>query len=83
MVKWTGEHFTLYISDDLKGKIALPNYWQYKTGYLLAGQGLNRDDIINEDNDDVNCADPAAPSGEMSCHCDGNDNYECEGEVDT
>jgi hypothetical protein len=44
---------------------------------------LNWDEIINEDDDDDNWADPGVPSGGMSRHGDGNDNDDGEGEADT
>ena len=41
------------------------------------------DDIIDEDGDDVNWADPGGPSGGRGCPGNGNDNENGEGEEDT
>jgi len=79
-VKRTGEHFSWYGSKDLRAKIQPPSCRQYKPGDFLAIRPLNWDDIINEDDDDDNWADPRAPSGGRSHPSDGNDNDDSEGE---
>jgi hypothetical protein len=82
-VKRTGEPFPWYSSDDLRAKIEPPSCRQYKPGDFLAVRPLNWDDIINEDDDDENWADPGAPSGGRSRSGDGHDNDNGEGEEDT
>jgi len=81
--KRTGERFSWYSSDDLRAKIEPPSCRQYKLGDFLAVKQLNWDEIINEDDDDDDWADPSAPSGGMSTPGDGNDNYNGESEEDT
>jgi len=82
-VKRTVEHFSWYGSDDLMAKIEPPSCRQYKRGDILAVRPLNWDEIINEDDDDDNCADPGAPSGGQSRPGDGNDNDDGESEEDS
>jgi len=82
-VKRSGERVSWYGSDDLSAKIEPPSCRQYKPGDFLAIRPLNWDEIIDEDDDDENWADPAAPSGGRSRPCDGNDNDDGEGEEDT
>jgi len=82
-VKRTGERFSLYGSDDPRSKIDPPSCRQYKPGNFLAGRPLNWDEIIDEDVDDENWADPGAPSGGRSRPGNGNDNDYGEGEEDT
>jgi len=53
---------------------------QYKLGDFLAVSSLNWDEIIDQDDDDENWADPEAPSGGRSHPGDGNDNDNGEGE---
>jgi len=72
-----------YGSNDLRAKIELPCSQQYKPGNFLAVRPLNWDEIIDEDDDDDNWADPGAPSGGRSRPADGNDNDDGESEVDT
>jgi len=79
-VKRTGERFSWYGSDDLRLKIEPPSCWQYKPGDILAIRPLNWDEIIDEDDDDDNWADPGAPSGGRSHPSDSNDNDDSEGE---
>ena len=55
---------------------------QYKPGDFLAVRPLNWDEVIDEDDDDDNCADPGAPSGGRSRPGDDNDNIDVEGEED-
>jgi len=81
--KCTGEHFSWYGSDDLRAKIEPPSCGQYKPGDFLAIRPLNWDGIINEDDDDENCADPGAPSGGRSHPGNDNDNDDGEDEEDT
>jgi hypothetical protein len=82
-VKRTGEHFSWYGSDDLRAKIEPPSCRQYKPGDFLDVRPLNWDEIIDEDDDDENRADPGAPSSGRSRPGDGNDNDIGEGEEDT
>jgi len=82
-VKRTGERFSWYGSDDLRAKIEPRSCWQYKPGDFLAVRPLNWDEIIDEDEDDDNWADPGAPSGRRSRPGDGNDNDDGESEEDT
>ena len=56
---------------------------QYRPGDCLAVGQLNWDEILDEDDDDANWADPGAPSAGRSRPCDGNDNDDGEGEEDT
>jgi len=79
----TGERFSWYGSDDLRAKIEPPSCRQYKPGDFLAVRPLNWDEIIDEDDDDENWADPAAPSGGRSRPGDDNDHDDREGEEDT
>ena len=81
-VKYTSERFSWYGSDDARAKIEPPSCWQYKPGYFLAIRSLNWDQIIDNDDDDENWADHAAPSGGRSHPGDGNDNDDGEGEED-
>jgi len=60
-----------------------PSCWQYKPGDLLAVSPPNWDEIIDEDNDDDNWANPGAPRAGSSLPGDGNDNHNGEGEEDT
>jgi len=82
-IKRTGERFSWYGSDELRAKIEPPNSRQYEPGDLLAVRPLNWDEIIDEDDDDENKADPGAPSSGRSCPGDDNDNDDGEGEEDT
>jgi len=77
-VERTGERFFWYGSDDLRAKIEPPSCWQYKPGNFLALRPLNWDEIIDEDDDDDNWADPGAPSGGRGCPGDGNENNDGE-----
>jgi len=79
----TGNRFSSYGSDDLRAKIEQPSGRQYKSGYFLAIRPLNLNEIIDEDDDDENWADPGGPSGGRSHPGDGNDNDDSEGEEDT
>jgi len=81
-VKRTGQRFSCYRSDDLRGKIEPPSCRQYKPSDFLAVIALNWDEIIDEDDGDENWADPGAPSGGRSRPGDGNDNDNGEGEED-
>jgi len=65
-VKRTREHFSWYCSDDLMVKIEPAGCWQYKPGDFLAVTPLYWDEIIDEDDDDDNRADPVALSGGMN-----------------
>ena len=82
-VKRTAERVSWYGSDDLRASIGPPSCRQYKPGVILAVRPLNWDEIIDEDDDDENWADPGAPSGGRSCPGDGNDNDNGESEEDT
>ena len=72
-----------YGSDDPKAKIELPSCQQYKPGDFLAIRPLNWDEIIDEDDDDENWADPGVLSGGRSRPSDDNDNDDGEAEEDT
>jgi len=82
-VKRTSERFSWYGSGDLRAKIEPPICRQYKPGDFLAVTPLNWDEIIDEDDDDDNWADPGAPSGGWNCPGDRNDNDDGESEEDT
>jgi hypothetical protein len=82
-VRRTGEHFSWYGSDDLKATIEPPSCRQNKPGDFLAIRPLNWDEIIDEDDDDENWADPGAPSGGRIRPGDDNDNDDGKGEEDT
>jgi hypothetical protein len=82
-VKRNCECFSLYGSDDLRAKIEPPSCWQRKAGNFLAGGLLNWDEIIEENDNDENCADLRAPSRGRSHHGNGNGNGIGEGEEDT
>jgi len=60
-----------------------PSRRQYKPGDFLAVGPLNWDEIIDEDDDDENWADPRAPSGGRSRPGNDNDNDDGEGVEDT
>ena len=62
-VKRTGQGFSGYGSNDHRAMIEPPSCWQYKLGDFLGVKPLNGDEIIDEDDDDDNWADPGAPSG--------------------
>jgi len=82
-VQRTGECFSWYSSDDLRAKIEPPNCAQYKPGDFLVVRLLNWYEIIDEDDDDENWADPRTPSSGRSRPGDGNDNDHSKGEEDT
>jgi len=79
----TGERFSWYGCDDPTARIEPPSCRQYKPGDFLAVRPLHWDEIIDEDDDDDNWADPGAPSGGRSRPGDGNDNDDGESEEDT
>jgi hypothetical protein len=81
-VEHTGEHFSWYGSDDHRATMEPPSCRQYKPGDILAVRPLNWDEMIDEDDDDENWADPGAPSGGWSHPNDGNDIDNGEGEED-
>ena len=83
MVKCTSERFSQYGSDYLRAKIEPPCGRQYEPGDFQAVRPLNWDEIIDEDEDDENWADPGAPSGGRCRSRDGNDNDNGECEEDT
>jgi len=62
-VKRTGEHFSWSGSDDLRAMIEPLCCWLYIPGDFQAVRSLNWDEILDEDDDDDNWADPGAPSG--------------------
>jgi len=82
-VKRTGERFSWYGSNNLRAKTEPPSCRRYKPGDFLAVRPLNWDEIIDEDDDDDNWADPGVPSGGRSRPGDGNDNEDCESVEDT
>jgi hypothetical protein len=63
MVKRTGEHFYWYGSDDLRAKIEPTSCLLYEPGEILAVGPPNWDEIIDQDDEDDNWADPGEPSG--------------------
>jgi hypothetical protein len=73
----------LFSRDDLRAKIELPSCRQYKWGDFLAVRPLNRDELIDEDDDDDNWEDLIAPSIRRSRAGDENDIDDGEGEEDT
>ena len=75
-MSWSG-------SDDLRAKIEPPSCWQYKPGDFLAVRPLNWVEIINEDDNDDNWADPELPSRGRSHPGDGDGNDDSEGVEDT
>jgi hypothetical protein len=79
----TGEHFAWYGSNDLRAMIEPPSCQQFKPGDFLGVRPLNWDEIIDEDDDDENWADPGGPSGGRSRPGDDNDTDEGESEEDT
>jgi hypothetical protein len=81
-VKRTGGRFSWYGRDDLRAKIEPPSYRQYKPSDFLAVKPRNWNDIIVEDDDDENWADPGAPRGGRSRPGDDNDNDDGEVEED-
>jgi len=82
-VKRTGERVSWYRSDDLRAKIEPPSCQQYKPGDFLTVRPLNWDEIIDEDDDDENWADPGVPSGGRCRPGNDNDTDNGEGEEDT
>jgi len=82
-VKRTSERFSWYSSDALRAKTQPPSCRQYKPDDFLAIGPQNWDEIIDEDDDDENLADPDSPSGGRSRTGDGNFNDSGEGEEDT
>jgi hypothetical protein len=82
MINRTGEPFSLYGSNDLRAKIELPSFWQYKAGNFLAGRPLNWDEKMEEDDNDESWADLQAPSSGRSRPGQGNDNDNGQGEED-
>jgi hypothetical protein len=79
-VRCTSERVSWYGTDDLQAKIELPSCRQYKPGNFLAIQPLNWDEIIDEEDDDDNWADPGEPSRGRSYPGNGNHNDDCESE---
>jgi hypothetical protein len=73
----------LYGSYDLREKIEPPCCHKYEPGDFPAVRPLNWDEIIDEDDDDENWADPGMPSDGRSHVGDGNHNDDNEGEEDT
>ena len=82
-LKCTSERFSWYGSDDLRAKIEPPSCRHYKPGDFLAIEPLNCDEIIQEDDDDEDLADPGGPSGGWSRPSNGNATDDGEGEEDT
>jgi len=80
--KRTGERFSWFCGGDLRAKIEPPSCRQYKPGDILAVRPLNCDEIIDEDEDGDNWADPGAPCGGRIRPNNGNDNDDSEGEED-
>jgi len=82
-VKRACQRFSWYGRDDFRAKIEPPSCRQYKPGDFLAVRPLNWDEMIDEDDDDDNWADPGAPSGGRIRPGDGNVNDDAESEKDT
>jgi len=82
-VKCSGECSSWYGSADHKAKIAPPCWGKFRPGDFLAIRALNWDDIIDQDDDDDNWADPGGASGGRSRSGDDNDNDDGESEEDT
>ena len=82
-VKPTSKHFSSYGSNHLRAKIEPPSCWQYKPGNFLAVIPLNWDEMIHENDNDENWADPGGPSGVRSRPGNGNENHDGEDEEDT
>jgi len=82
-VQRTGEHFSWYGSYDPRAEMEPPSWQKYKPGDFLAIRPLNRDEILDEDDDDENWADPGEPSGGRSHPGNDNDNDDGEGGEDT
>jgi len=83
MVKRAGERFPWYVSDDHRAQIEPPSCQQYKPGDFLAMRPLHWDEIIDEDDDDENSADPGVASSGMRRPGNGNDNDDGDHEVNT
>jgi len=82
-VQPTGEHCSSYGGDDLRAEIEPPSRQLFKPSDLLAITPLNWDEMIDENDDDENRADPGALSGGWSHPGDGNDNNDGKGDEDT
>jgi len=82
-VKRTSEGFSWYGSDGLRAKIEPRSCWQYKPGDFLAVRPLNWVEIIDQNDDDENWADPGGPCGGGIRPGDGNVNADSEDEEDT
>jgi len=82
-VKLTSERCSWYGSDDPRAKIKPPSCRQYTPVDYLAVGPLDWDEIIDEDDDDEDWADPGTPSGGRSCLGYDNDKDDGEGEDDT
>jgi len=82
-VERTSKRFSWYCSDALRAKIEPPSCRKYKPVDFLAVRPLNWDEIVDEDDDDEDSADPGAPSSGRCRHGDGSDNDDGEGEEDT
>jgi len=82
-VKRTSERFSWFGSNDLRAKIEPPCCRQYKPGEFLSIIPLHWVEMIDEDDDDANWADPRVLSSGRSRPGDGNDNDNGEGEEDT
>jgi len=81
-VQRTCEHFSWHGIDYLSAQIEPPSCRQYKPGDLLALGPLNWDEIIDEDDDDDNWADPCSPRVGRSRPDNGNQNDDGESERD-
>jgi hypothetical protein len=82
-VERTGECFSRYRSYDLREQIEPPSCRQYKPGDFLAVRPQNWNEIIAEDDDNENWADPGRLSGGRSWLGNGNDTDDGEGEEHT
>jgi len=66
MVKHTSERFSWYGRDDHSAKIEPPSCQPYMPRDFLAVRPLNRDEVIDEDDNAENRVDAGAPSGGRS-----------------
>jgi len=79
----TGKRFLWYGSNDHSANIEPPRCRQYKPGDFMPVRQLNWDEIIHENDDDENCADPGAPHSGSSHAGDDNNNDDGEGDEGT
>jgi hypothetical protein len=81
-VKCTGEHFSLYGTNDFRVNLVLPSRQPFKPGDFLTVRPLKWNEIINKDDDAENWADHRAPRSGRNRHGDGNQSDDGEGDED-